>query len=66
MIDTETTAILAAYSALKGLDRPAWARALEYLAARLAGDDRTGFLFVGEGWPPRPLRARTGRLPGAA
>jgi hypothetical protein len=51
MIDQEMTAILTAYQALKGLFRAEWSRALEYIGARLAADDRTGFILAGEGHP---------------
>lgn len=46
MPDDEIAAIQTAYSALKGMDRKDWTRALDYIGKRLAGDDRGRFLSL--------------------
>lgn len=55
MTDPELIAIAAAYAALKGLDRKTWTRALEYIGARLAGDDRHLFI-TSDGTLPEPMQ----------
>ena len=42
--DLEMLAISTAYDALKGMTATQWQRALNYLGARLAGDDRGAYL----------------------
>lgn len=44
--DIEVEAIRAAYAAIKGLDRRQWTRALEYLATRMAEDDRASHIAL--------------------
>lgn len=51
--DTEIDAIRSAYACIKGLNRAQWTRALEYLATRMAEDDRASHItFSREDFPP--------------
>lgn len=51
--DKELAGIEVAYEAIKGLDRNQWGRALNYLAGRLAEDDRMAHIYLNlENYPP--------------
>lgn len=61
--DTEIDAIRSAYACIKGLNRAQWTRALEYLATRMAEDDRASHVaFIRENFPPPVQYVLAGEL----
>ena len=62
--DTEIEAIRTAYAPIKGMSRNHWTRALEYLARRMAEDDRSSYIGFrwGVAFPPPVQYVRAGEI----